>query len=121
PLLAPMIEEGFFNNNISKTIINSYLEKPKLRKVDSLVLACTHYPLIKKEILEFYKREINILDSAEIVAQYVKKVLAKKKLLNTKKTGNHHFYVSDFTSSFEKSTKIFFKEKIHLELKNIWA
>jgi glutamate racemase len=92
-----------------------------LRKVDSLVLACTHYPLIKKEILEFYKREINILDSAEIVAQYVKKVLAKKKLLSTKKTGNHHFYVSDFTSSFEKSTKIFFKEKIHLELKNIWA
>jgi glutamate racemase len=121
PLLAPMIEEGFFNNNISKTIINSYLEKPKLRKVDSLVLACTHYPLIKKEILEFYKREINILDSAEIVAQYVKKVLAKKKLLSTKKLGNHHFYVSDFTSSFEKSTKIFFKEKIHLELKNIWA
>jgi glutamate racemase len=51
----------------------------------------------------------------------IKKVLAKKKLLSTKKLGSHHFYVSDFTSSFEKSTKIFFKEKIHLELKNIWA
>ncbi len=121
PLLAPMIEEGFFNNTISRTIINSYLDKPKLKHIDSLVLACTHYPLIKKEILEFYKRDIAILDSAEIVAQYVQKVLSKKKLLSNKKTQEHHFYVSDFTSSFEKSTKIFFKEKIHLELKNIWA
>ena len=43
-----MIEEGFFNNNISKTIINSYLSKPKLNKIDALILACTHYPLIKK-------------------------------------------------------------------------
>lgn len=121
PLLAPMIEEGFFNNNISKTIINSYLSKTKLKKVDALVLACTHYPLIKKEITEFYKRDITILDSGEIVAEYVKKILSKNKLLSTKRVGEHQFYVSDFTSSFEKSTKIFFKEKIHLELKNIWA
>jgi glutamate racemase len=120
PLLAPMIEEGFFNNNISKTIINSYLSKSKIKKVDALVLACTHYPLIKKEISEFYEREISILDSAEIVAEYVKKVLAKKKLLSTKRQAAHKFYVSDFTSSFEKSTKLFFKEKIHLELMNLW-
>ena len=120
PLLAPMIEEGFFNNKISKTIIDSYLSKTKLKKVDALVLACTHYPLIKKEISEFYERDITILDSAEIVAEYVKKVLSKNKLLATKKSGEHKFYVSDFTSSFEKSTKIFFKEKIHLELMNLW-
>ena len=120
PLLAPMIEEGFFNNNISKTIINSYLSKSKIKKVDALVLACTHYPLIKKEISAFYEREISILDSAEIVAQHVKKILAKKKLLSTKRHVEHKFYVSDFTSSFEKSTKIFFKEKIHLELMNLW-
>jgi glutamate racemase len=120
PLLAPMIEEGFFNNNISKTIINSYLSKTKLKKIDALVLACTHYPLIKKEINDFYKGEVSILDSGEIVAAYLKKVLAKKKLLAEKLPGKHHFYVSDFTPSFEQSTKIFFKEKIHLELKNIW-
>src|SRR5690606_7038283 len=114
-------EEGFFNNNISRTIINSYLSKPKLKKVDALVLACTHYPLIKKEITEFYERDITILDSAEIVAEYVKKILSKNKLLSTKRAGEHQFYVSDFTSSFEKSTKIFFKEKINLELKNIWS
>lgn len=121
PLLAPMIEEGFFNNNISKTIINSYLSKAKLKKVDALVLACTHYPLIKKEISEFYERDITILDSAEIVAEYVKKVLSKKKLLATKRIADHKFYVSDFTPSFEKSTKLFFKEKIHLELMNLWS
>jgi glutamate racemase len=121
PLLAPMIEEGFFNNKISKTIIDSYLSKPKLKKVDALVLACTHYPLIKKEISEFYQRDISILDSAEIVALHVKKILTQKKLLSSKKTHSHQFFVSDFTNSFENSTKLFFKEKIHLELKNLWA
>jgi glutamate racemase len=120
PLLASMIEEGFFNNNISKTIIHSYLSKPKLKKVDAMILACTHYPLIKPEIKSFYKDNVEIVDSAEIVAQHVKKTLEKNELLNTGKAGKHHFYVSDYTEAFEKSTKFFFKSKIHLEEANFW-
>jgi len=120
PLLAPMIEEGFFNNKISRTIINSYLSRPKIKKVDVLILACTHYPLIKPEIVEYYKGNINIVDSADIVARYVKDLLSKSDLLNSGKAYKHRFYISDFTKSFEESTKIFFKGKIKLEHKNLW-
>ena len=70
PLLAPMIEVGFFNNKISKTVIGSYLEKPKIRKSEALILACTHYPLIKKEINDFFQGKTTIVDSAHLVALF---------------------------------------------------
>jgi len=120
PLLAPMIEEGFFNNNISKTIINSYLSKPKLKKIDALILACTHYPLIRKEIEAYYNNNVQILDSADIAAQAVKLALTTNKLLSNNKNSSNHFYVSDYTKSFESSTKIFFKGKIQLEKFGLW-
>ena len=121
PLLVPMIEEGFFNNKISRTILNSYLSKPKLSKIDALILACTHFPLIKNDVEEFYNGKIEIFDSAEIVATHIKKVLAKENLLNsTQESGNHHFYVSDYTESFEHSTRFFFQNMIHLEEISIW-
>lgn len=120
PLLAPMIEEGFFNNKISRTIINSYLSRPKIKKIDALILACTHYPLIKPEIEEYYKKGINIVDSADIVARFVKKLLEENELLNRNPSASHRFYISDFTQSFEQSTKIFFKGKLKLEHKNLW-
>jgi glutamate racemase len=120
PLLVSMIEEGFFNNNISKAVIHSYLERPKLRKIDSLILACTHFPLIKKEIEEYYKQKVTIVDSAGVVATAVKDILGKHKLLTTLKNPRHHFYVSDYTDSFEKSTHFFFKGKIKLEKADIW-
>lgn len=121
PLLAPMIEEGFFNNKISRTIINNYLSRPKLKKIDALILACTHYPLIRKEIGDFYKREILIVDSAEIVASELKSKLKAQKLLTDRRNaGVKRFFVSDVTASFEKSTKIFLKSKVRLELRNLW-
>lgn len=120
PLLAPMIEEGFFNNKISRTIINSYLSKPKLKKIDALILACTHYPLIHAEIEEYYNGKTNIIDSAEIVADAVLYKLTKEDLLNTTGKPKHNFFVSDYTKSFEESTKLFFKGKIHLEYYPLW-
>lgn len=120
PLLASMIEEGFFNNKISRTIINAYLNSRKLNKIDSLILACTHYPLIKPEVEEFYKGKITILDSAGIVATEVASVLSKNKLLSKSKSPKHQFFVSDYTDSFEQSTKFFFKGKIKLQEADIW-
>lgn len=120
PLLVPMIEEGFFNNKISRTIINSYLSRPKLKKIDSLILACTHFPLIKPEIEEYYKNKIEIIDSARVVSSYVEKLLKAKHLLNKRNRPVHHFYVSDYTPSFAKSTRVFFKDKIHLEDYPLW-
>jgi glutamate racemase len=121
PLLAPMIEEGFFNNQISQTVINSYLSKRTFQGIHALILGCTHYPLIKKEVETFYKKKIEIIDSASVVANAVAKELKQHKLLvGAKAMANYHFFVSDYTSSFEQSTKTFFKEKIKLEEARIW-
>src|SRR6187399_1834733 len=54
PLLVPMIEEGFVNNKISHNILETYLSDPSLQSIDALILGCTHYPLIKNEISQFY-------------------------------------------------------------------
>ncbi len=120
PLLVGMIEEGFFNNKISRTIINDYLSRPKLRKINSIILACTHFPLIKPEVEEYYKGKVTIIDSAGVVAKHVHTVLKKRKLTASHKNPQHRFYVSDYTQSFEKSTKIFFRKKIKLEEIAIW-
>ncbi len=120
PLLASMIEEGFFNNKISRTIIFDYLSRPKIKKIDSLILACTHYPLIRKEVEEFYKGKVKIYDNAEVVAKKVSSVLKDLKLQATVKNNKHHFYVSDFTKSFEESSRFFFPSKIKLAEASIW-
>ena len=120
PLLVSMIEEGFFNNTISRAVIASYLERPKLKKIDSLILACTHFPLIRPEIEEYYKHKMQIVDSAGVVADEVLRLLRSHKLENKEKNPKHHFYVSDYTDSFEKSTQLFFKGQIKLEKADIW-
>ena len=120
PLLVPMIEEGFYNNTISRAVIASYLSRPKLKKINALILACTHFPLIRPEIEEYYRNSIKIVDSAEIVARYVKRELERNKLLTGKKTKKHEFFVSDYTPSFEQSTKFFFKGKINLQYYPLW-
>src|SRR5690606_87798 len=120
PLLAPMIEEGFFNNNISRTVINSYLSSGKLRKIDALILACTHYPLIKAEISEYYKGKVDIINTAEIVALHVRERLTDLNLLNPGHPGRHQFFVSDISPSFARTTRLFFGEKINLKPAPIW-
>lgn len=121
PLLVSMIEEGFFNNNISQAIIDNYLSKPNLKNIEGLILGCTHFPLIKKEVEHFCAAKTEVIDSTEIVANYTKEVLKKHNLLNTAGVGHHHFYVSDLTPSFAESTKIFFGKKLKLEKKNLWV
>lgn len=123
PLLAPMIEEAFFDNNISHTVINEYLSHQKLEKIQALILGCTHYPLIETEISQFYKstnQNVFVVNSAKVVANEVQRILKSKQLLSKSLSGEHHFYVSDFTDSFEKSTKIFFGDELRLEKQNIW-
>ncbi|MEN8136807.1 MAG: glutamate racemase [Bacteroidota bacterium] len=116
PLLVPMIEEGYHDDKISHAIIKNYLCDNTLKDIDTLILGCTHYPLIEKEIDGFYNGEVNILNSADIVAEEVKSLLKKSHLLNENESlAKDHFYVSDFTESFEKTAKIIFCEDIHLE------
>ena len=120
PLLAPMIEEGFFNNTISESIIQEYLRNIVLDDIEALILGCTHYPLIKTQIEHYYQGKVNVLDTSEIVAKSVEKYLSENQNLNVMNAHIKHFYVSDYTKSFETSTKIFFGEQIHLEHYPLW-
>jgi glutamate racemase len=122
PLLASMIEEGFYNNKISQTIINSYLSKPNFKGIDALILACTHYPLIRKEIDIFYKKKIEIIDNGEVAAQSLRIELEKRHIISNKPAkAKDLFVISDYTEAFEISTKIFFGEKVSLKTARIWG
>jgi glutamate racemase len=120
PLLVPMIEEGFFNDKISNTLIETYLSDPQLQDIDSLILGCTHYPLIRNEIAAYYQPAIDIIDNTEIVANHLFKELKQMDLLHHEEPAPHRFYVSDYTDSFEKSTQLFFGQQIQLNLRHIW-
>ncbi|KAA5547410.1 glutamate racemase [Adhaeribacter rhizoryzae] len=120
PLLAAMIEEGFFNNNISESIIQAYLSDASLQDIEALILGCTHYPLIKNQISNYYQGRVEIVDASQIVAQHVKTFLEKENLAAEALTKDHTFYVSDFTRSFEASTRIFFGREVQLEHYPLW-
>lgn len=121
PLLAPMIEEGFVNEKISHAVITNYLKNKKLKNIDSLILACTHYPLIYDEINSYYNKNIQIIDSAKIVAKNIAENLKNMNLLTKNKNPEFKFYVSNYTKSFENSAYFFFKENILLEEVNLFV
>ncbi len=120
PLLAPMIEEGYFNNAISESIILNYLQDKSLEGIESLILGCTHYPLIKEQIKALYKGSVQVIDSSDIVAEALKEYLVANNLHNTEKAPQHKFYVSDYTQSFAESTRLFFRQEVHLERYPLW-
>lgn len=121
PLLAPMIEEGFFDNTISESIIEQYLQNPQLSGIEALILGCTHYPLIKKQIDNFYEGKVTLLDSSELVAKALYDFLAANNLFTTSaEPPTQQFYVSDYTQSFEESTQQFFGENVKLEGYRLW-
>ncbi len=121
PLLAPMIEEGFFDNKISHEIIAQYLSDPELQNIEALILACTHYPLIKKEINDYYQNGMTVLDSSQVVAAALKSHLQEESILNPSGGYRHEFLVSDYTDSFEASTRIFFQKPVHLQRYPLWS
>jgi glutamate racemase len=122
PLLVPMIEEGFHNQTVSHEIISSYLSRASLKNIEELVLGCTHYPLIKDEIVQYYNGTVSIIDSPSIVAQHVYKDLKENHLLSGSKEANYEFYISDLTDSFEASAGRFIHYKdISLNEVKLWG
>jgi glutamate racemase len=121
PLLVPMIEEGFIDNKISHDIIDNYLSEDPLTDISGLILGCTHYPLIKKELSEFYHGKIEIIDSAERVALDLQTYLSEEKLLaDDSKKGADEFLISDYTTSFAKTAQMFFQDQITVEHYFLW-
>ena len=120
PLFVPMIEEGFIFDDISNAIIRTYLSNPMLEDINTLILGCTHYPIIKRQIEKFFNFESDIIDSGNIVASSVKDYLESNEIMRTGKKPEHKFFISDYTEFFEKISRMFFEETISLEEKNIW-
>jgi len=121
PMFVPMIEEGFIYDDISNAIIRAYLSESDFDRIDSLVLACTHYPLIKNQIRKFFNFKVDVIDSSQIVANYVKQVLTQLNLLNESTEHCNEFYVSDYTKMFETIARMFFEEDIQLKKLDIWT
>jgi glutamate racemase len=80
PMLVPLIEEGWLDDTITDQVIRRYLEKLVREDIDTLVLGCTHYPLLTEAIQRFVGQEIKLVDSARNCAAAVKKLLAKEEL-----------------------------------------
>jgi len=121
PLFVPMIEEGFVFDDISNAIIRSYLSRKEMIGIGSLILGCTHYPIIRNQISRFLNFEVNVLDTARIVALSVQEFLTANELLADKRAGDNLFYISDHTPYFEVIANMFFNENIKLEKRNIWV
>jgi len=111
PLLVPMIEK----NEQDQKIINQYLKDSALSEINSLILGCTHYPLIKETIENFYVGKVEVLDSPQIVACAIKEYLEKNNLFNLSQAKNQQFYVSDLNDRFALSAQQFFGTKILLQ------
>ena len=112
-----MIESGFVSGQSSNAVVEEYLNAPELQDIETLILACTHYPLIKKEIEAFYtakNRKVEVLATNEIVAIQIRKFMIENGLVNYMKKSKNSFYVSDYTESFAKTTQLFFKESVDL-------
>lgn len=121
PMLAPMIEEGWCNNVIIDSVLEAYLSDPVLAQVEALILACTHYPLVKKRIEAFYQNKVDVIDGSLYAAKALQHLLREKKLLNSQaREGKLHFYVSDYTDSFAQSAALFFQDKVTLEHYPLW-
>ncbi|GAB4440427.1 MAG: glutamate racemase [bacterium] len=106
PLFVPIVEEGLTKGKIAEEIVKHYLYSFKVNMIDTIVLGCTHYPLLKGLIRRFFKGDVRVVDSASETAKAVKLLLEQKGLLNTaQSTGKSSFYVTDAAERFLKIGK----------------
>lgn len=108
PLFVPFAEEGWLKGKVVSEVARAYLKPIKRAGVDTVILGCTHYPLLKPVIAQVLGKKITLIDSAKQVAMEVKKILSGEGLLNAPgKKGRHKFYVSDNPEWFNGLAKRF--------------
>ena len=118
PKFVPLIETGHIYDDAIDEAVQEYADKFKTSDIHSLILGCTHYPLVIDEIKKYYGSRVRVIDSPKIVASFLRDVLSKNNLLNSQNSeGSTQFYLSDITKNFEKISKKFFGNKISLEHK----
>jgi glutamate racemase len=101
PLLVPIVEENLMNSDIARMALEMYLAEFRRMEISSLILACTHYPLLKKLISEFFAGQTVLIDSACETAKEVKEILQARRICSDPgKVGREQFFVSDSTEAF---------------------
>jgi len=113
PLFVPLAEEGWIDHKATELIAKEYLFPLTLEKIDTLVLGCTHYPLLKDVISKVLHNNVALVDSGEATAHAVKRLLTDTGLLNTSKLKpNLQFYVSDIPHKFTEVGERFLGQKL---------
>ncbi|MDR0820366.1 MAG: glutamate racemase [Endomicrobium sp.] len=113
PLFVPLVEEGWSSGEITDSIVKKYIEPLLDKKIDTLVLGCTHYPLLRETLEKNVGGNVVLIDSAKAVAQEVKNILKKMCLLADVKGKKFlKFYVSDNPEKFQTIGSRFFSKKI---------
>ena len=112
-LFVQLAEDGWTDNKIAQMTAEEYLKDLKKKKIDTLILGCTHYPILKKTIGKVIGHNVKLIDSGEETAKAVKSILEQNNLLsNRKKKGTHKFFVTDFPNNFKPVCERFLGKKI---------
>lgn len=120
PLFVPLVENGHFETEVAKLVVKEYLEDIKAQGVDTLILGCTHYPLLAKTIGEYMGDGVTLINAGAEVAKELKAELSKRGLLKeTESKGNYSYYVSDNVDGFETLGGLFLEQKIDGQVEKI--
>lgn len=108
PLFVPLAEEGWLDGDVVERITRIYLEPMLKEKIDTLILGCTHYPLLKSVIRGVMGPDVTVIDSAEETAKLVEKRLSLIRMENdSEEKAEHRFFVSDIPDQFMEVGKRF--------------
>lgn len=114
PLLVPLIEEGWLKKPETKMILKKYLHPLKTKQIDSLILACTHYPFLHKEVVKIMGKRVSVPHPGEIVAASLKDYLTRHPELGIKASSSPSikYYTTDMPENFKVSAEKFLGKKI---------
>jgi len=113
PLFVPLAEEGWLTHPATELIAREYLFPLKLNKIDTLVLGCTHYPILEQVIGAQFENRVTLIDSGEATAAEVDALLDANDLRNpSKHKGNVQFFVSDIPHKFTEIGERFLGQKL---------
>ena len=121
PLFVPFVEEGLYEHPALELIAMDYLEPLLISNIDSLILGCTHYPLIKPIISRICGEKINIIDSVTTTANQLQQILTQRNLLNAKNNiAEYRYYVTDVPLKFQTIGERFLNRPMtQLEMVNL--
>ncbi len=110
PLLVPLIEENWISEDVTKEVLRKYLQPLMDKGIDTLMLACTHYPLLVPVLKEVLPTDVRLVDSATTCAEHLKLMLEKIELLSdSEENGKLEIYLTDLSEQFEELAKRFLK------------